>query len=120
MHVGAEVAQRHQRLAAGVFDFDAGGGRLVRDEHFVFGFLAEVNHGRRLQVELADAAAALHRDPAAGAGVLERALGPGLERQLLGAEQLLAVDRAVDDPAVGVALAAACRRRRSAPGSCAL
>ena len=79
VHVGAEVAQADQRLAAGVFDLDAGRGRLVRDEHFVLGLLAEVDHGRRLQGELADAAAALHRDPAAGAGVLQRALRAGLD-----------------------------------------
>ena len=39
-------------------------------------------------------------------GSLQRALRARLDGQLLGAEQLLAVDRAVDDPAVGVAVAA--------------
>ena len=50
---------------------------------------------------------ALHRDPAAGARVFQRALCTRLDRQFFGAEQLLAVDRAVDDPLVGIAIAAA-------------
>ena len=51
MGVGAEVAQAYQGLGAGVFDLDAGGGGFVRDEDFVFGLLAEVDHDRRLQIE---------------------------------------------------------------------
>ena len=65
----AEVAEADQRLAAGVLDLDAGRGRLVGDEHLVPGLLAEVDHHRRLDGQLAHPAAALHRDPAAGAGV---------------------------------------------------
>ena len=99
--------------------FDAAAGRFVRDEHFVLRAGAEADHHRRLDIERADAAAALHGDPAARAGILQRAACARLERQLLRAEQLLAVDRAVDDPAIGVALAAALACRRSAPGSCA-
>src|SRR3990172_1312824 len=76
MHVRTEVAQADQGLAAGVFDFYAGRGGLVRDEHFVLGLLAEADHGRGLQLELADAAPALHRDPAACAGIIEFAPGP--------------------------------------------
>jgi hypothetical protein len=64
----------------------------VGDEDLVLGLLAEADHGRGLQGQLADAALALHGDPAAGAGVLERALGARLDGQFLGAEELLAVD----------------------------
>ena len=49
----------------------------------------------------ADLPFALHCDPAAGASVLHRDLRARLEREFLGAEELPAIDMAVDDPAVG-------------------
>ena len=45
------------------------------------------------------------RDQAIGAVVFDRAFGAGLDGQFLGGEELLAVDLAIDDPAVHVALA---------------
>ena len=53
-----------------------------------------------------DRAGALHADEAVGAGVLDGALGAGIDGEFLGGEELFAVDLAVDDPAVDVALAA--------------
>jgi len=76
----------------------------VRDEDFVLGFRAETDHRRRLQVQRAHAALALDGDPAAGAGVLQRTLGPRLDRQPLGADQLLAAEQPVDDPVIDPAL----------------
>ena len=92
MHVGAEVAQADERLAAGVFDFDA-----AAAASWVMKTSSSVSSPKRIiagvcRVELAHAALALHGDPAAGAGVLDRALRAGLERQFLGAEELLAID----------------------------
>ena len=58
---------------------------------------------RRLQGQFTHAAAALHGDQAVGAVVLDRRLDAGIERQFLRREQLLAVDLAVDDPAIDVA-----------------
>ena len=52
--------------------------------------------------ELADHAAPLHDDQTVGARVLDRDRPARLDRQLAGAEELLAVDRAVDDPLVDV------------------
>ena len=57
--------------------------------------------------ESAHPSATLDRDPAAGARILQRAFGAGLNRQFLGAEQLSPIDRAVDDPQILVAVAAA-------------
>ena len=62
-----------------------------------------MDHHRRLQRQLPDPAAALHGDPAAGARILQHALCPGISGQFLGRDQLLAVETAVVDPAVGVA-----------------
>src|SRR5690349_16491769 len=98
MRVGAEIAQADERLAAGVFHFDARRRGLARDEYFVFSLFAETDHGRCLQVQPADPPAALHGDPAASAGVLQCTLRARLDRQLFGTEELLSVNRAVDDP----------------------
>src|SRR5438067_2180346 len=47
--VRAEVAQRDERLLAGILEHHAGAGGVVADEHLVFGQLAEADHRRRLQ-----------------------------------------------------------------------
>ena len=39
VNVGTEITQADERLVAGVFDLDAGRGRFVADEDFVFGLL---------------------------------------------------------------------------------
>ena len=52
MHGGAEAAQPNQRLAAGVDDLDAGGGRVVGNEDFVPRLFAEMDHHRRLDASL--------------------------------------------------------------------
>ena len=115
VHAGAEVPQGDQRLAAGVLDRYAPHRRLMSDENFVPRLLAEVDHHRRLQGELADPPAALHRDPAAGPRVAKHELGPRLDRQLLGRNELLAVEMAIVDPAIGIA--GARRRTGSTIGS---
>lgn len=76
------------------------------DEDFVFGFLAEADHGWGLEGELADSAFALGGDPAAGGVVLDGALLAGVDGQFAGAEELGAVDTAVDDPLIYPAVAA--------------
>ena len=78
----------------------------MRNKHFVLGFSAEPDHRRRLQGKITEAALALDRDPTASPGIFQDALGAGFERQLLGAKQLFAIDQAVDNPLVGVAIAA--------------
>ncbi len=80
--VGAEVAQAHQRLVAGVLDLDAGRGRFVADEDFVLGLWPKWIMAGRLQVAACRCGRALHGDPAAGAGVLERALGARARRSI--------------------------------------
>ena len=120
MHVGAEVAQADERLAAGVFDFDA----AARPLRAVMNTSSSVLAPKRIITGVWMSSRPMRPRPCTviqplAPGSLQRALGARLERQLLGAEELLAVDRAVDDPAVGVALAAALLGRRSAPGSCA-
>src|SRR5262245_39697894 len=100
MYVGAEVAEADERFAAGVFDVDAAGDGVVRDENFVLGNCAETDHDGCLDFQASDAAAALHRNPTASARILQLALSARFERQLLRAEPLLAVDCAVHDPAV--------------------
>src|SRR4051812_11589226 len=107
VRVGTEVAEADEGLAAGVFDLYAATGGFVGDEDFILGAGAEADHHRCLYVEGADAAAALDGDPAARAGIFQRAACAGFERQLFRAEELLAIDRSVDDPAIGVAFAAA-------------
>ena len=88
--VGAEVAEADEGFAAGVFDFDAGGGGFVGDEDFVLGFLAEADHGGGLEGEFANAAFALNGDPAAGAGVFDRAFRTGIRRRRSRANELFA------------------------------
>ena len=111
MDIRTKVAQAHQRFTAGVFDFNPRIGGFKRNEDLVFGLLAKADHRGSLQVELAlrtsdaDRALPLHRDPAAGTGIFDRTFRAGIQRQLLGAEQLLAVDVAIDNPLVGVASA---------------
>src|ERR1700733_3666642 len=80
--VGAEVAEADERARARVLDDDAGSRRFGADEDFVLGHLAEADHGRRFQPQLADAATALDGDPAVGSAVLDRALGARFDRQL--------------------------------------
>ena len=80
VHVRAEVAQAHERLAAGVFDLR----RRAVAASCVMNTSSSVSWPKRImagvcKVELADAAAALHGDPAAGAGVLQRALRARLD-----------------------------------------
>src|SRR6185503_16787036 len=81
-HVRSEVPERDERLGAGVLDRDALDRRLVRDEHFVLGHLAEADQDGGLDLVAADLALALDRDDARGARVLDGDLGAGLDRQL--------------------------------------
>ena len=108
VRVGPEVAEAHERLAAGVLERHALAGPLGGDEDLVLGDLAEADEVRAVDGQLADRAAALDDDQAVGARVLDRDRAAGLDGQLAGAEELLAVDAAVDDPLVDVA------RRRAA------
>lgn len=101
MSIGAEVSKTDERLATGVLDLDAAGGRIVADEDFVLGVLAKADHGWGLQSEFADATLALYCRPTAGSTVFENGLGTGLESELFGAKELLAIDASIDDPLVG-------------------
>ena len=63
----------------------------------------EFRTDQRLTVDLAGA---LHADEAVSAGILDGAFGAGIHGEFLGGEELFAVNFAVNDPAVDVALAA--------------
>ena len=63
----------------------------------------EADEFRAIQVELIHFARALDGDQPIGAVVLDRALGARSDGQFLGAEKLLALDFAIDDPAVHAA-----------------
>ena len=104
---GPEVAEAHERLGAGVLERHALLRPLGGDEDLVLGHLAEADVVRAVDVELADRARALGDDQAVGAVVLDRDRAAGEDGQLAGAEELLAVDGAVDDPLVDVPLALA-------------
>ena len=106
MDAGTEVSQSHQRFQPRVDDFHSTCRSLRRNEHLVTRLLAETDHRRSLQRQFSHASSTLDRDPAAGPRILQQTLSTGLHRQLLGAEELLTIDRAVDNPAVGMALAA--------------
>ncbi len=73
----AEVSQANQWFGACVFDFDAARGCFMRNEHFVFGVLAKIDHGWSLQRHLADPAFTLHGDPTAGTGSFSVHFTPG-------------------------------------------
>src|SRR5579875_1326983 len=90
-----EIAKRYQRFAAGVLEDHALTGRIVGDEHFILGQLAKADHGRRLQRQFSDPAAALHGDQTIGTVVLDRDFHAGIDGKLLGAKQLLTLDLAV-------------------------
>src|SRR4029077_21169559 len=105
--VGAEVAQAHERFGAGVPEGHALLRALVGDEHLVVRDLAVADEVRAVDGELADRTAALRDDETIRAGVVDRDRAAGEDGQLAGAEKLLAVDGAVDDPLVDVALAVA-------------
>lgn len=107
MDIGTKVAEADEGFGAGVFDFDAACGGFVGDEDFIFGGGAEANHGGGLEGKFSDPAFALHGDPAAGTWVAESAFGTGFYGEFFGGEKLLAVDGAVNDPAIGVTGAAA-------------
>src|SRR5205807_7901405 len=79
--VRPEVAQRHERLGAGVVELHAVAGGVVADEYLVLRQLAVADHGRRVQAVLADPAAALHGNQAIGAVVADRHLDAGIDRQ---------------------------------------
>ena len=82
MRIGAEVAQTHQRFAARVLDLDPRGRRFVRDEHLVVGSSPKRIIAGVCNSSLPIRPRALDRDPAAGAGILQRALGPRLESSI--------------------------------------
>src|ERR1039458_6833395 len=101
IHFGAEVTQADERLGlAGVLEGDAGIGAVFGAEVFIFGQFGEADELGAVEGLAVDLAAALDADEAVGAFVFDGALGAGLDGQLLGREELLAVDLAIDDPAV--------------------
>src|ERR1035438_728457 len=101
IHFGAEVAEADERLGlAGVLEGDAGFRAVFGAEVFVFGELGEADELRTVEGLTVDLAAALDADEAVGAVVSDGALDAWLDGQLLGGEELLAVDLAIDDPAV--------------------
>jgi hypothetical protein len=77
---------------------------VVGDEDFVLGQFAVADHGRRLKGQAAHLAGALDGDEAVGSVVLDGDFDAWVDRQFLGAEEFLAGDLAVDDPAVDVSL----------------
>ncbi len=103
--LGPEVAQGDEGLGARVLDHHPSHRRLVGDEDLVHRHLAEADQHRGLHLVNSDPALALHGDDAGCARILHRDLRPGLDRELPRGEELLAVDPAVDDPAVHEAFA---------------
>ena len=57
-----------------------------------------------MQIQFTDAALALNGDPAAGAGVFNRARRAGIDGQLFGAKELLAIDKTRQGQGLGRAL----------------
>src|ERR1017187_940396 len=107
IHLGAEVTQADERLGlAGVLEGDAGIGAVFGAEGFIFGQFGEADELGAVEGLADDLAAALDADEAVGAFVLDGALDAGLDGQLLGREELLTVDLAIDDPAVHEAVLA--------------
>src|SRR5262249_19301202 len=84
--VWTEVAQRYQRVPAGVLEHDALPGAVVACGNLVLRQLPVADHRRRLQGKFADPAAALHRNQAICPIVLDGHLDPRINRQLLGCE----------------------------------
>ena len=76
--IGTEIPQTDQGLRAGVGDGDSSLGRSVRDEKLVIGRLTETNQDGGLGSVLADLTRTLNGQPAAGAGIAERAGRPRL------------------------------------------
>ena len=103
VRVGPEVSEADERLAAGVLEGDSFGGPLGGDEHLILGHLAESDEVGAIDGQLADGAAPLDDDQAIRPRILDRGRAARLDGQLAGAEELLAVDAAVDDPLIDVA-----------------
>src|SRR5262249_44807530 len=80
VNIRAEITKPHQRVAARVFDFDAAVRRLVGDEHLILCAGTKPDHYRRLNIQRPHPTAALNTDPAARAGILQRATCSWLER----------------------------------------
>ncbi len=76
------------------------------NEDFILGVRPKSNHRRRLQSHFSNATFPLNRDPSAGPRIAQGALGSWLDRELLGREELLLVDRSIDDPLVFESIAA--------------
>src|SRR4051794_2164162 len=100
MDVRAEVTEADEHLRARVLEGHPLPGPFLGDEHLVAGDLAVPDVDRAIEVELADGPPALGDDQAEGPVVLEGDRTAGIDRELSGAEEVLAVDLAVDDPLV--------------------
>ena len=86
MHGRSKVAKPYEWFASGVGHGDTARGRLVADENFIFGVLAESNHGWRLESQLSDRSFALNGDPTASTWVFKNAFLTGLDGEFLGGE----------------------------------
>lgn len=101
--VRSKVSQTDEGFAACVLDFTGRCG--VRDEDFVGDVLAEANHGGRLQVRIAHAAASLNGNRTACTKILRSTLGTRLDRQFVCVEQSVDIDDSVSDPGIVVSVA---------------
>src|SRR5262245_61254633 len=91
VRIRPEIAQADELLAAGVLECHSLGRALGCDEDFILRDLAEADEVRAVDGELADRSAPLNYDQAESARVLDRGRAARLDRQLAGAEELLAV-----------------------------
>ena len=118
VRVGPKITQADERFAAGIVERDSFARALGGDEDLILSHLAEPDEVGAVDGQLPDQAAPLHRDQAVCAGVFDRDRAAGLDRKLAGAEELLAVDRAIYDPLIDVTRRLAARAARWVPGNC--
>ncbi len=63
MNIGADVTQTNQWFGVGIINHNTRGRCGMRGENFLRCFRNKSDHGRRLQIKLADFARAFNADP---------------------------------------------------------
>src|SRR5437867_412215 len=105
VHFGAEVAKHNEWFGfADILEGYAAPGPIFSAEIFVLGQLGEADEFGAIEGLAIDFADALDANEAVSAVVLDAALGARLDGEFFGSEKLFAIDFAIDNPAVHVAL----------------